>query len=70
MVFHLTRTFVGPTMEGVNDTVKTLLDHILSERAVAKCDLKHTVDVVPEALVLPEFCQDGRHCSKGMLRPT
>jgi len=65
----LTRTLVRPTVERVDNTVKALLDHVFSERAVAKCDLKHTVHIIPKALVLPKFCQDCCDRSKGMLSP-
>jgi len=56
MIFYLTRTLVGPTMEGIHYALKTLLDRLLLERTVAKRDLKDTADVIPEALIFPEFC--------------
>ncbi len=70
VVFDLAGMLVCPTVEGIHDALEMLLNRILSKWTVAKCDLKHTVNVVPKALILPEFCQDGRDCSKCMLGPT
>jgi len=55
MIFYLTRTLVGPTVEGVHYTLKTFLDHFLPERAVAKRDLEDTANVIAEALIFPKF---------------
>jgi hypothetical protein len=43
-------------VEGIHYTLKMLLDHFLLEWTVAKCDLKDTANIMPEALILPEFC--------------
>ena len=69
MILDLTGTFVCPTVKGINNALEALLDHILSKGTVAKRDLEHTVDVVPEALILPKFHQDGRNRGKRMLGP-
>jgi hypothetical protein len=47
---------VGPTVEGIHYALKTLLDCFLPERTVIKRDLKDTADVIPKALIFPEFC--------------
>ncbi len=56
----LTGTLVRPTVERINNALETILDHILSKGTITKCDVEHTVYVVPKALILPEFCQDGQ----------
>jgi hypothetical protein len=56
MVSHLARTFVGPTVERIHYALKVLLDHRLPKRTVAERDLEDTANVVPEALIFPEFC--------------
>jgi hypothetical protein len=63
----LTGTFVGPTVERVDDTLKAFLGRFISQRTVAKCDVEDTVDVIPETLILPKNFQDFRNCGKGML---
>jgi hypothetical protein len=42
-------------VKGVHYALKTLLDHFLPERTVAKRDFKDTANVIPEALIFPEF---------------
>ena len=56
-------------MEGVNDQLKVILGHFLSQQAVAECDIEDTVDVITNALVLPEHLQDCCDCSKGIFGP-
>jgi hypothetical protein len=55
MILYLTRTLVGPTVEGIHYALKTLLDRFLLEQTVAKCDVKDAANVIPEALILPEY---------------
>jgi len=45
---------VGPTVEGVNDQVKAILGRFLTQRTVVEGDIKDTVDVIADALILPE----------------
>ena len=45
---------MGPTVEGVNDQVKAILGHFLTQRTVAEGDIKDTVDVIADALILPK----------------
>jgi len=61
--------FVGPAMERVDDTLKAFLGHFIFQRTLAKCNIKDTVDVIPETLILPKHLQDFHNCSKGMLCP-
>jgi len=56
-------------MEGVDDQLKVILGHFLSQRAVAEHGIEDTVNVITNALVLSEYLQDGRDCSKGILGP-
>ena len=60
---------MGSTMEGIDDALKTLPGHFISERTVAKGCLECAIDVVPEPLILPKFLQDGRNGSESMLSP-
>ena len=60
---------MGPAVEGVDDQLKTLLSHFLSQRTVAECDIEDTVDVVADALILPEYLQDGCDRGEGILGP-
>ncbi len=60
---------MGPTMKCVNNALKTFIGCVLPKRAVVKCDLEHTVDVVSKALIVPKFCQDSCDSSKSMLGP-
>jgi len=60
---------VGPAVEGIDDQLKTLLSHFLSQQTVAECDIEDTVDVVADALILPEYLQDGCDCGEGILGP-
>ena len=55
MKLDLTGMLVCPTVEGVNDALEMLLNHILLKGTVLKCDLKHTVNVVPKALILAKL---------------
>ena len=55
MIFYLTRTLVGPTVEGVHYTLKTLLDHCLPERTIAKHDLENAANIIAKALIFPKF---------------
>jgi hypothetical protein len=65
----LTGTFVGPTVERIDDTLKAFLFRFTFQRTVAKCDVEDAVDVIPETLILPKYFQDFRNCGKGMLGP-
>jgi len=56
-------------MEGVDDQLKAILGHFLSQRAVAECDIEDTVDVITNALILPEHPQDCCDRSEGILGP-
>jgi hypothetical protein len=56
MKLDLTGTLMCPTVEGVDSALETILDHILSKGTTAKRDLEHTINVIPEALILPKFC--------------
>jgi len=56
-------------MEGVNDQLKAILGHFLSQRAVAEYDIEDTVDVITNALILPEHLQDCCDHSEGILGP-
>ena len=56
-------------MEGVDDQLKAILGHFLSQRAVAECDIEDTVDVITNTLVLPEHLQDCCDHSKGIFGP-
>jgi hypothetical protein len=69
MKLELTGMLVCPTVKGIDNALETLLHHLLSKGTIAKCDLKHTVNVVPKALILPKFCQDGCNRGKCMLGP-
>jgi hypothetical protein len=55
VVFHLTGAFMGPTMKHIHNTLKMLIGCILPKWAVAKYDLKHTVDIISKALIFPKF---------------
>ncbi len=55
MELDLTGTLVCPTVEGINNALEMLLDHVLSKGTIAKCDLEHTVNVISKALILPKF---------------
>ena len=50
----MTRTLVGPTVEGVNDQLEAVLGRFLSQRTVAECGIEDAVDVITDALFLPE----------------
>ena len=67
MVFQLTDTLVRPAVEGVNDQLKTILDHFLSHRTVTERDIQNTVDVITNPLILSEHLQDGCYGGKGIL---
>ncbi len=69
MKLNLTGTLVCPAVEGVDNALETILDHILSKGTITKSDLEHTVNVIPETLILPKFCQDGHNRGKHMLGP-
>jgi len=45
---------VGPTVEGINNQVKAILGRFLTQRTVAEGDIKDTVDVIANALILPK----------------
>ncbi len=60
---------MGPAVERVNNTLKAFLVHFISQRTVAKCDVKDTVDVIPQILILPKHFQDFCNCGEGMLGP-
>jgi len=60
---------VSPAMEGVDDQLKAILGHFLSQRAVAERGIEDTVNVITNALVLSEYLQDGRDRGKGILGP-
>ena len=60
---------MGPAVEGVNDQLKAVLSHFLSQRTVAECDIEDTVDVITNTLILPEHLQDGCDRSEGILGP-
>ncbi len=55
MKLDLTGMLVCPTVEGIDDALETLLNHILLKGTVPKRDLEHTVNVVPEALILAKL---------------
>ncbi len=55
MKLDLTGMLVCPTVEGINDALETLLNHILLKGTVPKHDLEHTVNVIPEALLLAKL---------------
>ena len=69
MVFQLTGTFVSPTVEHIDNTLKVFLVRFIFQRTVAKCDIEDAVDVIPETLILPEHFQDFHNCGKGILGP-
>jgi hypothetical protein len=46
---------MSPAVKGVNNTLKALFDHFMSQRAVAKRDFECAIDVVPEALIVPKY---------------
>jgi hypothetical protein len=54
VVFQLTGTLVCPAVEGINDQLKAIVGHFLSQQTVAECDIEDTVDVITNALILPE----------------
>jgi len=54
VVFQLTGTLVGPAVEGIDDQLKAILDHFLFQRTVAQRNIKDTVDVITNALILSE----------------
>jgi len=60
---------VGPAVEGVDDQLKAIIGHFLSQRTVVECDIEDTVDVITNALILPEHLQDGCDGGKGVLGP-
>lgn len=60
---------MGPAMKCVHDALKTFIGRILPKRAVAKCDLKYTVDIISKALIFAKFCQDSCNGGKSMLGP-
>jgi hypothetical protein len=60
---------VGPAMEGINNALKTLPGHFASKRTVAKGGLERAVDVIPEALILPENLQDSCNSRECVLGP-
>ncbi len=45
---------MGPAVEHVNDQLKVILVHFLSQRTVAERDIEDTVDVIADTLILPE----------------
>ena len=65
----MTGTFVNPTMERVDDTLKAFLGRFIFQRTLAKCDVEDAVNVIPKTLILPEHFQDFLNCGKGMLCP-
>ena len=69
MVFQLAGTLVCPAVESINDQLKAILGHFLSQRTVAERDIEDTVDVITDALILPEHLQDGCDCGEGILGP-
>jgi hypothetical protein len=69
MVFQLTGTFVSPTVECIDDTLKAFLVRFIFQRTVAKCNIEDAVDVIPETLILPEHFQDFLNCGEGILGP-
>ena len=56
-------------MEGIDDQLKAILGRFPSQRAVAECSIKNTVDVITDALVLPEHLQDSCDCRERILGP-
>jgi hypothetical protein len=56
-------------MEGINDQLKAILGHFPSQQAVAEHSIEDTVDVITDALVLPEHLQDGCDCHERILGP-
>ena len=60
---------MGPTVKGVNDQLKAVLGRFLSQRTVAEGGIEDTVDVITDALILPEHLQDGCDRGEGILGP-
>ena len=60
---------MGPTVERVDDQLKVILGHFLSQRTVAERGIEDTVDVITDALILPEHLQDSCDRGKGILGP-
>jgi hypothetical protein len=69
MVFQLASSLMSPAVKGVYNTLKTLFDHFIFQRAVAKSNFKCTIDIIPEALIISEHLQDCCSRSKRMLCP-
>ncbi len=60
---------MSPAVKGIYDTLKTLFDHFMSQRAVVEHDFKCAIDVVSKALIIPKYLQDSHNSSKHMLCP-
>jgi hypothetical protein len=69
MVFQLASSLMSPAVKGVYNALKTLFDHLISQRAVAKSDFKCAIDIIPEALIVSEHLQDCCNCGERMLCP-
>ena len=69
MVFQLASPLMSPAVKGVDNALKTLFNHFISQRAVAKSDFECAIDIVPEALIVSKYLQDCCNSSKRMLCP-
>ena len=66
MKLDVTGKLVCRTVEGTDNALETILNTSFRRDICVKRDLERTVIVVPEALIIPKFCQNGHNRGKHM----